>query len=300
MLRSITFAFALLLAAGVCGADEKAYEIRLHRPDHKGAKFDVTIAGAVRQQTRYKLGEESRPPSDQLFGVELKGVVQILEVDERGNATRAEYTIERCVKVVDNVDQVIVAKGGVVTAEAGERDTTFTLMDGELSADQKNALDVVASLPRTNSPTADQFFGTNEKQPVGASWPVHVDVLADDAKAFGMVFDREKTAGTVKLEGIEMKDGIEFLRLTADTKVGGYTMETPKDWNLPPGMTFKNGTIDMAFNGLLPVDPASTHAIVSNTYTRTMVFEGKVRRQAATMEMKTTQMVQLHAVPLKE
>ena len=300
MLRRITFAFALSLAAAAFAADEKAYEIKLHRPDEKGAKFDVTIAGAVRQQTRYKLGDESRPPSDQLFGVELKGIVHILEVDEKGNATRAEYTVERCVKVVDNEDTVIVPKGSVIVAEAGEKDTTLTLKDGELTNEQKSALDIVASLPRTKSPTADEFFGTKEKQRIGASWPVNADVLADDAKSFGMIFDREKTAGTVKLEGVETKDGIEFLRLTADTKVGAYTMETPKDWNLPPGMAFTTGTIDMAFNGLLPVDPASTHAIVSNTYTRTMRFEGKVRRQTATMEMKTTQMVQLHAVPVKE
>ena len=38
----------------------------------------------------------------------------------------------------------------------------------------KSALDIVASLPRTKSPTADEFFGTNEKQRIGASWPVNV------------------------------------------------------------------------------------------------------------------------------
>jgi hypothetical protein len=56
----------------------------------------------------------------------------------------------------------------------------------------------------------------------------------------------------------------------------------------------------MSFDGLLPVDLDGTHVNVSNTYTRMMVFEGKMRGAVTTMEMKTTQMVQLHAVPIEE
>jgi hypothetical protein len=304
MSRTVTYVVALLFTASAAFAadDDKAYVVKLHRPDQKGAKFDVTIAGAVRQQTRMRQGENASEPADHLYGVELKGVVEINEVDEKGNAMRATYTVERCVKVVENNDEVIVAKGGVVVAEAGEKDTTFTLKDGELTEEQKNALDVVASLPRKNAPTADDLFGTKEKQGVGSSWPVNVETLAADAKSFGMAFDTSKTKGTVRLVGVEQRDGVEFLKLTAETNVGGYTMEIPKEWSLPPGMAFKSGTIEMSFDGLLPVDPEATHAIVSNTYARTMIFEGKVGRrgQVGTMEMKTTQMVQLHAVPTKE
>jgi hypothetical protein len=307
MSRTVITVFALLLfAASAAAAEgEKAFPIKLHRPDHKGARFNITIAGAVRQQTRMKRGDEASDPSDHLFGVELKGIVEINEVDDKGNATRATYTVERCVKVVENKDEVIVPKGGVVVAEAGERDTTFSLKEGELTEDQKNALDVVASLPRKNAPTADDLFGTKEQQKIGATWPVNVEVLAKDARTFGMDFDESKTKGTVRLAGVEEHDGIDFLKFAAQTNVGGYTMDIPKDWNLPPGMAFKSGTIEMTFDGLLPVDPEGTHAIVSNTYTRTMTFEGKVGRRGAaaaptTMEMKTTQMVQLHAVPLNE
>src|SRR5688572_31393375 len=127
MSRTVTALLALLaVAAGSLADDGEALPIKLHRPDHKGAKFDITIAGAVRQQTRMRQGDEASDPSDHLFGVELKGVVVIDEVDEKGNATRASYTIERCVKVVDNKDEVIVPKGGVVIAEAGDRDTSFS------------------------------------------------------------------------------------------------------------------------------------------------------------------------------
>jgi hypothetical protein len=301
MSRIVTCLVALLFTAGAFAAEEeKAYIVKLHRPDQKGAKFDITVAGAVRQQTQMRRGDEAGEPSDQLFGVELRGVVEINEVDERGNATRATYTVERCVKVVENEDKVIVPKGGVIVAEAGERDTTFTLKDGEPTDDQRQALDVVASLPRKNAPTADDLFGTKEKQPVGATWPVNVDALVADAKTFGMTFDKDRTEGTVKLAGIERKDDIDFMRLTAETSVGGYAMEIPKDWNLPPGMKFESGTIDISFDGLLPVDPQGTQVSVSNTYTRTMVFEGEVRGATVTMEMKTTQIVQLHAVPMKE
>jgi hypothetical protein len=295
-------AFVVTASAAFAADDGKAYVIKLHRPDHQGAKFDITVAGAVRQQTRMRQGENAGEPSDNLFGVELKGVVEINEVDDKGNATRATYTVERCVKVVDNKDETIVPKGGVVIAEAGARDTAFKLKDGELSEEQKNALDVVASLPRKSAPTADELFGTKEKQTVGSSWQLNVEVLAKDAKAFGMNFDASRTKGTVKLVGIEQKDGIDFLKLSAETNVGAYDMEIPKEWNLPPGMAFKEGTIEMSFEGLLPVDPEGTHAIVSNTYARTMTFEGKVGRrgEVGTMEMKTTQMVQLHAVPMKE
>lgn len=308
MSRTITtlIAFLAVSASALAAADDKAFPIKLHRPDHKGAKFDITIAGAVRQQTRMKQGDEASEPSDHLFGVELKGVVEINEVDGKGNATRATYTIERCVKVVENKDEVIVAKGGVVVAEAGERDTTFSLKEGGLTEEQKNALEVVASLPRKDSPTADDLFGTKEPQKIGASWPVNVEVLSKDAKTFGMDFDESKSKGTVRLVGIEEHDGIDFLKFAAQTNVGAYTMEIPKDWNLPPGMAFKSGTIEMTFDGLLPVDPEGTHAIVSNTYTRTMTFEGKVGRRGGaaaaptTMEMRTTQMIQLHAVPVKD
>src|ERR1051325_7813788 len=143
------FCICLVLSMLVCGAAvraaEKEYDIRIHRPDKVGMKFDVAITSALKREvTTVVDGRATRDPED-VFAIELKAVAEIVEVDDKGRDLKVTYVIEKCVKAAGEKDEEILPKGKVLTASIGEngKDTVYTLADGKLTEEQKEALDLV-------------------------------------------------------------------------------------------------------------------------------------------------------------
>src|SRR5437868_8859425 len=150
-MRFYTIALSILFCSVALAAD-KEYEIKIHRPDKAGMKFDVAITSALKRETTTTIeGRATRDP-EEVFAVELKATAEIVEVDEKGRDLKVTYVIEKCVKAAGEKDEEVLPKGKVFTASIGPdgKQTVYTAADGKLTDEQTQALDLVADLPPPN------------------------------------------------------------------------------------------------------------------------------------------------------
>jgi hypothetical protein len=298
MRNAIRVLVLALLCVTLCGADEKEYEIRIHRPDRVGMKFDVAITSAMKREMTTNInGQETREP-EQVMAIELKAVAEILEVDDKGRDLKVNYLIEKCVKAEGDKDEEILPKGTVLTAALGpdKKTTIYTIPNGKLKDTQTEALDLVADLPPPDAALADDLYGPRGKQKVGATWDVNSANMAEDLKRHEYQVKPETITGTVKLEGIEKANGIDCLKIDGEMKVAKAKMKTPEE--AKNEVTIRNVTMESSFSWLLPVDPSLNHVVASGTVVNTYSMGGPARGGEFRRELKTTRMYQVSAIPL--
>jgi hypothetical protein len=294
----ICLVLSILITGDFARAAEKEYDIRIHRPDKAGMKFDVAITSALKREVTTTIdGRATREP-EEVFAIELKATAEIVEVDDKGRDLKVTYVIEKCVKSAGEKDEEILAKGKVITAAIGEdgKQTVYTLADGQLNEAQKEALDLVADLPPPNAALADELYGPKGPQKIGASWSVNSAALAEDLKRNDFQAKPDAISGSMKLNGLEKANGIQCLNITGDMKVARAKMNSKNEGN---AVAIKNATIDSNFSWLLPVDPALNHVVAYGTVVSTYSMGGATGNGGDfKRELKTTRMYEIRAIPL--
>ena len=298
-MRFCTSLVLSMLVATVALAAEKGYEIKIHRPDKAGMKFDVAITSALKREVSTTVdGRETRNP-EEVFAVELKAVAEIVEADEKGRDLKVTYVIEKCVKSAGEKDEELLPKGKVLTAAIGSdgKQTVYTVADGKkLTEEQKDAIDLVADLPPPNAALADELYGPKGAQKIGDSWSVSGSAIAEDLKRNDFVVKPDAISGTVKLNGLEKSSGIQCLNITGEMKVARAKMKPSNDEHALP---LRNATIESSFSWLLPVDPALNHTFAYGTVISTYSMGGTAGNGGDfKRELKTTRMYEIRAIPL--
>jgi len=287
-----------MLICSVALAAEKEYEIKIHRPDKAGMKFDVAITSALKREITTTIeGRATRDP-EEVFAVELKATAQIVEVDDKGRDLKVTYVIEKCVKSAGEKDEEILPKGTVVTAAIGEnaKDTVYSVDGKQLTEEQKEALDLVADLPPPNAALPDDLYGPKEPQKIGASWSVNASAMAEDLKRNDFMAKPDAISGTVKLNGLEKANGVQCLNITGDMKVARAKMKTGGE---DKSVAIRNATIESNFSWLLPVEPGLNHVVAYGTVVSTYTMGGATGNGGDfRRELKTTRMYEIRAVPL--
>jgi len=290
----ISFVLAILITTGLAQAAEKEYDIRVHRPDKAGMKFDVSITSALKREVSKTADGQATRDAEEVFAVELKAVAEIVEVDDKGRDLKVTYVIEKCVKAAGDKDEEILPKGKVITAAIGAdgKQTVYTAADGKLTDVQKEALDLVADLPPPNAALGDELYGPKGPQKIGDSWSVNSAAMAEDLKRHEYQVKPDAVSGTMKLNGLEKANGIQCLNITGDMKVARAKMKSANDAN---AATIRNATIESTFSWLLPVDPSLNHVVAYGTVISTYSIGDGGESKG---ELKTTRMYEIRAVPL--
>lgn len=294
----------LVVVALQARADEKAYDVRIHRPDEKGKKFDVATAAAVRYWQRQTIGGREQDPTETLLAVELRGRVEVLDVNERGDALKVSWTVEKCTRLYgDEKEEELLPKGAVLFAEAGEDDTKLTFKGGKLTPDKEYALSLVASLASPNSATSDDLYGVKGKQKVGASWSANAEAIAKDAKRHQREIDPKDVKGTITFKGVKDIDGVEYVELDGKVAVAKFMLNDPERKSLPEGFKSTGGETETTFTAHVPTDVNLPHIRFFRVDTWKETAEGKGGRrkdQDATLESVIDSTFDIRVVPAAE
>jgi hypothetical protein len=290
---------SMIVLCGWARADEKEYEVRIHRPDRAGMKFDVSITSAIKREMITTMeGRPTREP-ESVMAMELKAVAEIVEVDEQGRDLKVTYLIERCVKVEEDKEEEILPKGALLTTTLGPdgKRTVYTVKEGKLTDAQTEALDLVADLPAKEAALADDLYGVKGRQKIGATWEVSSAAMAEDLKRNDYQAKPDAITGSVKLEGLEKANGIQCLHLKGEMKVNRAKFKAPDEANAR--MAIRNVTIESNFSWLLPVDVSLNHVAANGTVTSTYVMAGQAAGGVEwKRDLKTTRMYEVRAIPL--
>jgi len=286
---------SVLITGALARAAEKEYDIRIHRPDKAGMKFDVAITSALKREVSTIADGRATHDPEEVFAIELKAVAEIVEVDDKGRDLKVTYIVEKCVKAAGDKDEEVLPKGKVFTASIGPdgKQTIYTAADGKLTEEQTQALDLVADLPPPNAALADELYGAKGPQKIGATWSVSPEAMAEDLKRHEYLVKPDAISGTVKLNGLEKANGVQCLNITGDMKVAKAKMKASGDEKAVP---IRSATIDSSFSWLLPVDPALNHVVAYGTVVSTFTLGGD--NADFKRELKTTRMYEIRAIPL--
>ena len=268
----------LLVCAASAAAEDKAYEVKLHRPLKVGTKYSMTADGALVRQVMLKRGGVTQKQPDDGFGVHLEGTIEVLALDEIGEEAKVSCTVEKCMRLTSDGETELVPKGKVVVAEGKGKDTKFSLQDGSpLSKEASDALDLVISLDSNDKLTDDDLLGTKDKRKPGESWPISAENVARDSERVNVIVKPEDVEGSFRLDGIEKVGDVECLKLSGNLKVKHLVAKADEneDGGLPEGFAVEDGSMEARYSGLFPVDPARGSLAESASMTYLTHIKGK-------------------------
>jgi hypothetical protein len=285
LVRPRPFAAASLallgLLAGATAARAQDYEIKLVRPPAVGQKYTMTAEGAIVRASTLKLDGREARKTDNGYGVRLEGTVEVLAVNADGEEGKATCTVVKCVRTTRDGETELVPAGRVITAEGGKADTTYSLDQGELPDDVKEALRLVFRMGEEDGYNDDKIYGTAQRQPVGGSWPLDPKLASEEAKADEMVFDPADISGSLSIEKVERVGDVECLRIGGTTEIKKFTAKPPT------GMTFETGSLKAKYSGLFPVDTKLGVLAETMSVTQSATLRGKTNAgQDAVIESK--------------
>jgi hypothetical protein len=251
MPRLLSCACLLLLTANVL--DAQKYAIRLSPPDHVGDRYRLAASGTRLQRASISKDGQVLQDATTEYRVDLNALVEVLEVDRKGEAIRKTITIDKMTKSEKGVETEVLKPGTVVyTDGARPKDKQVSLMSGPLEGAVREALDLVVTNHRPNSPTDDELFGTVDQQGIGESWSINRQLAAEDLVNNGMLVSAESLSGKVSLTGKETLAGVDCLSIAAT-----LTANELRPPSLPPGTTIEQGVVRFSFAGCYPLAEAA-------------------------------------------
>lgn len=261
---------ALTLIAASATADDKTYAIKLVRPPKVGQKYTLTAEGAMTRHTVITVSGQPLNTTDDEYGVHLEGTVEVLAVNKDGEEGKAACTITKCTRVTPEGEAELIPAGRIVTATGGKEETTFSIDQGKLSDEAKEALDLVLRMGEEDGYNDDKMYGTKTEQAVGGSWPMDSKVSSDEAKDDDVIFDPKDATGTMRVDKVETLDGVECLRISGVTEIKDLKFKAPQ------GLTIDKGSLKAHYGGAYPVDVNAAGPLrESMSVTQTATFRGK-------------------------
>ena len=291
---------SLLLVVPAPAQDEK-YEVRLTRPDAVGDKFKLSGEGALIRKTVMTLGDNRREQEPSGSGIRLDATAEVLAVTPKGKITKLSLAVERCLRVSGPEEAELLPKGSVVIAQADGKRTKFSLKEGELPPEASELLDLLFQLNDDDSRgTDDELFGTKEKQPVGASWPINAEQAAKDFAAEEIKVDASDITGTVKLDTVEKAEGGALLKLSGRMSVKKIQPGGEVAGELPEGLKMDVGSLDFKFTATLPKDPSDHAADESMSARHQIAYVGDLPGgKSVRTEVTVERAVQMKRTPVK-
>lgn len=233
---------------------ETDYEVKLFRPSKAGDRYKISATGHQIREVALRSGTgETLKNQREMFSVEMAGAVEVLEVDPKGNVTRASITMDKLIRIDGNQRDELVSPGTkVIERRVGARQD-FQVEGRALTPELKDALDV--ALSETNDPGApsdDELMGTPGRRKVGERWQVNRDRLAG---FFSQDTDIDLAVTPADIEGsgaitaLTKAGEVDCMRVD----VGVVILGAPRHGKLPPG--FEKARIEVTLSALLPLDP---------------------------------------------
>lgn len=257
--RLLLMSVVLLLSLPMAVAAED-YAVVFHRPLATGDTFKIDRSGSESsEQSMTRNGATMMINQTEISGT-IKGTLEVLAINESGAPLEVRIVIEAATHDRGDGNVEIVPPGSVVQAKVGAFGHNV-LVDGQpATPEQAEALELLINLG-DESPANDEVFGTDERQGVGASWPVDAEALAEKLSDDEMKIDPADISGQATLVGVVDVEGVPCLEVQCEATINNMPLP-----DMPDGAT---ALMKLTGVGFLPVDTSR-----------------KMRSESAELEMK--------------
>jgi hypothetical protein len=178
----------------------QTYPIRLAPAVHPGDKYSISTTGSRLQQ--YSITKDGRAGQNQIAGYEVAfaGRVEVIEVDQKGEAIRNFFTVDKFTRTEQGITTELLKPGTVIIEDSRlDKRSRISLKDGVIDDIGREAFETVAPPHRPGAPTDDEIFGTPESKAIGESWAINTALASEDLKGSGVSVRPEQLSGRVPL-----------------------------------------------------------------------------------------------------
>jgi hypothetical protein len=193
-------------------ARPRDYDIRLAVPAKVGALREIELFDkkSVEQKEIGKKVKTGGGKTETVF----TGTIKTLAVNDQGQETKVEITIDRFVVAADNnPPQAIAPTGSVVVAEWDKDATRFQLPQGAKFGPLADQLlgEFFDLKTGVAAPTDVEIFASDRRQAVGSRWPANKEKAQEFLKGLGRDIAPEQIAGSAQLVRLVPLDDVECL-----------------------------------------------------------------------------------------
>jgi hypothetical protein len=259
----IGFAFLGVLPSIAAGADP-TYVVKLHRAEVVGQIYDVHD---VFENTSVctVVSPEGEPQTKTVtIRADLTGRVNVLAVDEKGDASLLNLTVKRLVRA-DGRD--MMRPGTVIKLSRDDKTKVVSSSTGPVPDAAMVVVGRFFPSQGTSGKTVDDVYGSSKARKVGESWGIDTDAAGQKLFGEGLGLDPTQLKGRTVLKGVETVNDTPAFRVITSMTLPNLTLPDA----VPPQVKMDQcyGTIEM--NSLLPVDekvlPIETKSILEDTIT---------------------------------
>ncbi len=233
--------------AGVAGANDVAYDIRIQRPLLAGQAFGINATNTLRSSEKVDLPSGVSSKNLTFRRVTLAADIRIDKVDMAGVETAVSVVIGKLTlesgEGTQTQAKAVLEPGTELTLTYPGGQATFTLKKGGALADDAQ-LALLQGFKRMS--ITDAVYGTKEKKKVGDTWELNKSAMGGDRTSPQYV-DPALVSGSVALKGVRKLLEIECLQLEGSM--------TTKDFQVQ-GVAAKEATMTAVFTANVPVDGA--------------------------------------------
>lgn len=244
----------------------QTYPVKLNRPVKVGTEFRIVAHGddEITMKMENKTAESSK------ITVDLEANVKVLEVDEKGHATKAAYTVEKCVRKSGGNETELLAKDRVIIVDSENGHKNLSSERGELAREARQALDLVTSIHSEKSDD-DAVFGTTEEKRIGDTWPINVEAAMPDMESKFRI-SRNDLSGETKLVAEKNINGIKCLEFATKIKAKNIHPSVPR------GAKISDAELSASYRSVVPVD--LSQKILAESGVSKIFFRGKMNHES--------------------
>jgi hypothetical protein len=244
---------ALIFPAALAAQDPAATpaaekrELKFHRPETKGAKYEFSAKASQTRTMDVKIDDEVNPAGSESIDVVLEGSLEVTEVTPKaGNVAGYTLTVKKMTLTDGKGEDEGFDPGTVITAKVKNFEGTYFVHGGEVQGSLKEGLDAILPGFSGMDEPVDETFGPKGPVAPGDKWePDKKEFGALFNKARGMELDAANSKASASYKGPATVAG-----LAADTVVTSQTFAFSRIPELPGDAKLVSGskTYDASFS----------------------------------------------------
>jgi hypothetical protein len=230
LFNSLLFVVALLLCSllqgNALGADGE-FVLRFGEYAEVGDRYHMQM-NAKQSLTRSVLeGEQVLQTSTDETTIEFIATVEVLEVNQRRQATKRKYLVEKAKLIGGENEMQFFEAGDVIIATDGDDAVAFELESGDdmTEAQQHVASKVIAF--DTGEVTLGRLYGSETPRRVGESWDADPELVVKLLEDHGIEALKSAVSGQARLVSAEAQEDETILELEFVTTVKQADAKSP-------------------------------------------------------------------------
>ncbi len=254
----------VLLVAGCGEPAPPAYELHFDRPHQPGLRYLQSTTGTEQRHFEFVRAQQSTN-LHQSISFSFEAEVEVLAADERQLPARLRSRVRRLERVEAGATNLLVPAGNVFTFERDARGRMQVDEGSALAREARRLLILFAQIP-DKTVSDGRVFKPSRPKPVGATWPMHAELLASALYSSERGMNFNQATGTVELVSLTNRPGGTALETRAifESEVSDLKIAE----NLPPLM----GRARLEFLQFLPTNAVPLPADEAQSMSITVAF----------------------------